>query len=1270
MQVLITGSTMALGPILYPNAIDGYSQLPAYTDRVTAINADRLNNIRNAIAAIETELGVLPKGDFASVRARLDAIEAASPAGLQDQIDAINAELTDIENQLVAFTGATAFVNGEIGLVPEPVAGDHVKYLKGDGTWASVPTLADGDKGDITVSSSGSVWTIDNDQVTFAKIQNITSSRMLGRTTGGSGDIEEISVGAPLTLSASTLDFDESAAIGNNARVAIKKAGTTIGTRRGVNFIEGSGVTLTVTDDVGNEEVDVEISTAGDPALYQPYTVVFNPNATPGTNVYSTWATAYAAALTYAGLGIVTILIDNVGGSDEAIEINPGGPVTYDLDGIILRGATRAFIGATFSTASYVETSQVVTIKVGANVTIANAMKIEDLTIIMSEGTDAMFVYDLADANGALADSGDGVYYPSAMDTYLSTSGYYITGVHFTNVTFSPFGNGDDLLIEQPVITVSNTGSAINKGIAFYLNNSSITKINTSENPHLILRLVNCSSVRACYGGDITQSRQILLDTSSFFAYGPTDVWLGASAETMIDLPFTGASTFVNGKPGIVPMPSAGDEYQFLRGDGGWDFPIPDGNYGDITVSTVATPADTWEINNDAIDTGKILDEAVTLAKLQDINQSRLLGRGNTFVGPNPVEEISLSSSLKFAGTVLSTEISGDVSVDNSTGLASIGASVITSTMIQNDAVTLAKIEDIPNQSLIGRWSGGPASPESVYVGNGLEWSSSIVQRSALTGDVTASAGSNSTTIANSAVTTAKINDAAVTFAKIQDVASGVLLGRYSALTGDVEALTPGGGLAISGSTLVREALTGDVTATFGSNTTTIANNAVTTTKIIDDAVTYAKIQNMTNLTILGNASGGAASPVELQALNGLEFPSNAGIGIANQAITFARMQNISTDTLIGRDSPGSGSPREISILGGIEFTGGNQLQRSALTGDVTATAGSNTTIIAAGVVDFSKIRTIDTQRLLGRTTATTGVVEQLTVTAPLLLTSGSGTLSILAPVTTVYSAGSGNYTIPSTGATRLRIEIVGAGGGGASGARYATATVRQGGNGGGGGGGLCIDLPISFFGSPGDTIAYAVGSGGGGGAAVTVNSTAGTSGTAGGDTTFGSFTARGGAGGTCTGSGTSVLFPPVITRGGNGGGDGGIGGTTAGNGVPGQGGSLGGGGGGCGGSIGSGNVASAGQNGGPGGSGAAGGVGGNTTPTAGTAGTSSPSNIPLGGGGGGGGGAIATGAASADGAAGGNPGGGGGGGGGSINGQNSGAGAAGGNGLIAITAY
>jgi hypothetical protein len=104
---------------------------------------------------------------------------------------------------------------------------------------------------------------IANDAVTYAKIQNVTDARLLGRSAGGAGDVQEITVGSPVTLAAGALDFDETALLGNNARVAVSRnSAATTGTRRRINFIEGTNVTLTVTDDAGSEEVDVTINSS------------------------------------------------------------------------------------------------------------------------------------------------------------------------------------------------------------------------------------------------------------------------------------------------------------------------------------------------------------------------------------------------------------------------------------------------------------------------------------------------------------------------------------------------------------------------------------------------------------------------------------------------------------------------------------------------------------------------------------------------------------------------------------------------------------------------------------------------------------------------------------------------------------------------------------------------------------------------------------------------------------------------------------------------
>lgn len=82
----------------------------------------------------------------------------------------------------------------------------HKGSLAVGDTWALsgvTTSVSDGDKGDITVS--GGTWTIDSGTVNYSKIQNVTDARILGRSAGSSGIIQEISVGAGLSLSSGTI---------------------------------------------------------------------------------------------------------------------------------------------------------------------------------------------------------------------------------------------------------------------------------------------------------------------------------------------------------------------------------------------------------------------------------------------------------------------------------------------------------------------------------------------------------------------------------------------------------------------------------------------------------------------------------------------------------------------------------------------------------------------------------------------------------------------------------------------------------------------------------------------------------------------------------------------------------------------------------------------------------------------------------------------------------------------------------------------------------
>lgn len=109
--------------------------------------------------------------------------------------------------------------------------------------------VSDGDKGDITVSGGGTTWTIDNDVVTYAKMQNVSAtSRFLGRITAGAGDTEELTGTQATTL----LDTFTNLLKG---LVPASGGGTT-------NFLRADGTWTSPTASVSATTVEVNLGSA------------------------------------------------------------------------------------------------------------------------------------------------------------------------------------------------------------------------------------------------------------------------------------------------------------------------------------------------------------------------------------------------------------------------------------------------------------------------------------------------------------------------------------------------------------------------------------------------------------------------------------------------------------------------------------------------------------------------------------------------------------------------------------------------------------------------------------------------------------------------------------------------------------------------------------------------------------------------------------------------------------------------------------------------
>ena len=454
---------------------------------------------------------------------------ATSFKGPADGTDAVyygdGSNLTGIENYSV-FTGATAGTPdtaGTSGLVPQPAAGDHDKFLKADGNWtvpsyvtysvfggtsAGLVPASTAEQTDKFLRSDGS-WT--NSQVKSNWNETTTTNLSFIENKPDVSKFKSFKIRVTATdPGAEGTDFN-----------TITAASTT----DTFEIVQGSNVTLTA--DTGNKKLTIAAANDNDNTTYD----LSVPDSTTAIRLAGSDTTN--DDITITGGSNITVTRT----SATELDIAGSADTTYDL---LVPENTTAIRLSPFS-----GTNDDIAITGGTNVTVTRTSGTE-LNIAATQATKADLDVDhLITLSGVTA----------ASDNLGTFTGSTITD------------NSTIKTVLQELETELETKASTDNNTTYDL---SIEQTgDPADNANPILRL-NPSSGTA---DDITLT-------------GGTNVFVNRTSATELTISsvntqysaFTAATNSAAGAAGLVVAPAAGDHVKFLRGDATWS---------DISATTI-----------------------------------------------------------------------------------------------------------------------------------------------------------------------------------------------------------------------------------------------------------------------------------------------------------------------------------------------------------------------------------------------------------------------------------------------------------------------------------------------------------------------------------------------------------------------------------------------------------------------------------------------------------------------------------------------------------
>ena len=892
--------------------------------------------------------------------------------------------------RLLGSGNVSANVDGKYD-VQELTLGDGF-FWDANSTVLQVAPVQPGQRTDINVVEPNTNWTINPNAVTYAKMQDISGSRLLGRGSSGSGDPQELSVANSLTISGTQLSVTTPLTDGNKTDITVGSNGTTFTLN---NFV------------VDTVELANNAVTYGKMQLSNQSNRVLGSTAA-GTTIQELQVQTDMvanAAITNDKLAADAVDTPNIQNNAVTTAKINSDAVTY---GKMQKISTANRVLGTTTTNSNPTETQVVTDMVANNaVTFAKMQQVPTNTLLgrAAAGTGNVETIAVTSAGRDLIDDSTVADMRNTLQlgsAALSASSDFATASHThtlanitdagsaasknvpsvgVNATSTQVVMGDDSRLTDTRTPSSHThGNLTNAGA---IGSTANLPVITGTSGVLQAGAFGTTASTFCEGNDsrLSDSRTPTAHNhaASDITSGTLAVARGGTGNTAT--PTNGQLLIGNGTGFSLATLTAGTNVTITNNQGeivitsattpvSPSAVLADGTYGDISIS-----GNTWTVVNNAILTSKIANDQVTFAKLQNIATNKLLGRATA--GSGDVEEIDLTaagrallddadttaqrttlglgSSATLDVPTTGNATSGQVVKGNDTRLTDARTpsllSVTTGTIIDG-AVTYAKMQNVVTANrVLGSTSAGGIISE-------VQVQTAMVADSAIT----------AAKVASNAVETAKINDLAVTTAKL---AAGAVTGEK--ITNHTVTLNKLPTIVTPYRVLGGSA-TGAVVSEVQITADYLANGAVTTAKIADGNVTSSKLAAGAAAANLGNLGVTTAllndNAVTTAKITNLNVTTDK---LANNAVTYGKMQVIATGNRLLGSTTSGGAVSEVQVAEAMIAT-------NAVTSDKINASAVVEAKIASNAVTTAKI--LDRNVTFGKLPASTTANRVLAATA------------------------------------------------------------------------------------------------------------------------------------------------------------------------------------------------------------------------------------------------------------------------------------------------